>query len=50
MFIQKAFDWYCKAVESTEDHSRYLYTLVCQRPKASEGWGDDEGDAVRKRR
>ncbi|CAN0564553.1 unnamed protein product, partial [Laminaria digitata] len=27
-FIKKAFAWYCKAMESTEDNSRYLYTLI----------------------
>eukprot|EP00904_Undaria_pinnatifida_P012172 jgi/Undpi1/8085/HiC_scaffold_24.g10557.m1 len=37
-FIQKAFDWYCKAVESTEDHSRYLYTLVSD-PSPMGPWG-----------
>ena len=44
MFIQKAFDWYCKAMESTEDNSRYLYTLISTggmlEPEPS-GWGDE---------
>lgn len=25
-FLNKAFLWYCKAMESTEDHYRYYYT------------------------
>ena len=53
VFIQKAFDWYCKVLESTEDHTRYLYTTVVsedRRSKPSDGWGDDEGEAVKKRR
>lgn len=51
-FIQKAFVWYCKAVESTEDHSRYLYTLVSTgRPPMVPGLSGGGGeDPVRDRR
>ena len=34
-FIQKTFDWYCKAVENTEDHFRYLYSLVLTDPPST---------------
>lgn len=46
-FIKKAFAWYCTAMESTEDHGRYLYTLISKEGlSTSEG---NEGDGpVRK--
>lgn len=51
-FIQKAFAWYCEAVERTEDHSRYLYTLVSTgRPSMVPGWSGGGGeDPVGERR
>ena len=27
-FINKAYSWYAEEMKSTEDHSRYMYTLV----------------------
>lgn len=50
-FIQKAFDWYCKAMECTEDNSRYLYTLISTSglPKSSGGGdGSDSEGPLRK--
>ena len=29
-FLNKAFLWYCKAMESTEDHFRYYYTPLTE--------------------
>lgn len=31
-FMNKAFLWYCKAMESTEDHFRYYYTPLTDGP------------------
>lgn len=35
-FLDKAFLWYLKAMESTEDNSRYLYNLLTE-PKGTSG-------------
>ncbi|CAN0252493.1 unnamed protein product, partial [Laminaria digitata] len=37
-FLNKAFLWYCKAMESTEDHFRYYYTPLTE--------GDGGGKAL----
>ena len=29
-FINKAYSWYAEEMKSTEDHSRYMYTLVTE--------------------
>ncbi|CAM9204899.1 unnamed protein product [Ectocarpus sp. 6 AP-2014] len=29
-FIQKAYEWYTDEMKSTEDHSRYMYSLIAQ--------------------
>ena len=29
-FINKAYSWYAEEMKSTEDHSRYMYTLVAE--------------------
>lgn len=50
-FIHKAFDWYCKAMECTEDNSRYLYTLISTSGASKMegmGEGNDGEGPVRK--
>eukprot|EP00904_Undaria_pinnatifida_P012176 jgi/Undpi1/8089/HiC_scaffold_24.g10561.m1 len=50
-FIHKAFDWYCKAMECTEDNSRYLYTLISTNGASKMegmGEGNDGEGPVRK--
>lgn len=34
-FIDKAFAWYREAMEKTEDHARYLFTLLSQEQSES---------------
>ncbi|CAN0083822.1 unnamed protein product, partial [Ectocarpus sp. 8 AP-2014] len=47
-FVQKAFRWYCEEMKSTEDHGRYLYTLIANEGFASSA-GKDKGEGpVRK--
>eukprot|EP00903_Cladosiphon_okamuranus_P014647 g13582.t1 len=42
-FIQKAFAWYCKEMKSTEDHGRYLYTLISKDAMSAGGANEPDG-------
>lgn len=51
-FIERAFDWYCEEMKSTEDNSRYLYTLVstpkrAKRRRRRGSRSDDDDDESR---
>ncbi|CAM9180173.1 unnamed protein product [Ectocarpus sp. 4 AP-2014] len=47
-FVQKAFRWYCEEMKSTEDHGRYLYTLIANEGFASSPGKDNREGPVRK--
>lgn len=47
-FIQKAFKWYCKEMETTEDHGRYLYTLISSDKSTSSSVEEDQNGPIRK--
>lgn len=52
--MDKAFDWYCEEMKSTEDHARYLYNLVSapEPPKKPKGRGramsEDEDEKAKR--
>lgn len=43
-FMDNAFSWYCKAMESTEDNSRYLYMLLTENIEKKSEAMDPMGD------
>lgn len=47
-FIQKAFQWYCKEMKSTEDQGRYLYTLISDDSAEPSGTGRSNKGDMRK--
>ena len=48
-FLNKAFLWYCKAMESTEDHFRYYYTPLTEANGGAQVSLMSEGEMTRAR-